>query len=718
MKLIIAEKPSLGKNIASALKASKRGDGFLEGNGYIISWAFGHLFSLKDVDDYLGEKKKWHEVPLPFFPDYFDFELKRDRKTKAVDTGVKKQFEILKRLIHRDDVTEIVNCGDADREGQIIIDIILDYSKTNKKITRLWLPEQTEETIISSMNELKDNSLYSNLHNEGLARTYMDWLMGINLTRYVSLKSSALFPCGRVLIPIVKFIYDRDMAIKNFTSEKYFILESNTKASGEKVLLSLKNPKYPESEKEKALEKAASLNKEKAIVKDIKTKKITKRAPKLFSLSKLQSKLSKDFKISFSDSLSLIQKLYDSGYITYPRTNTEYLAENEKVKVEKLINKLNQAQEHKLVMKNTKSIFDDSKIESHSAIIPTTKLPQNLFGLEKTIYETIFNRFLCNFLDEECIINQTKLEITVGDLTFNLNGDTLISEGYLKIEPEKIENKLPNLSLHQEFEVNFIPIEKKTTPPKKVTESELSNYLKNPFKKSEQEELNEDNDDDEYRAILKGVEIGTEATRTGIIENAKLYKYISQNKQQYSIEPKGELFIDLLDSLKIDLYKEKTVELSMLQKEIYKGTKSIDDAILKAKDELLSITSQKDISIESLLQASSDIISRPISKEVIGKCPRCNSKVYENSKSFYCSNYKNGCKFSLWKEDKFFKSRGKKITKTIAKELLKSGKVEIKKLKSKAGNEYDAIFILKDDGNYVNFELEFVNKSFNKLNYL
>lgn len=718
MKLIIAEKPSLGKNIASALKASKRGDGFLEGNGYIISWAFGHLFSLKDVDDYLGEKKKWHEVPLPFFPDSFDFELKRDRKTKAVDTGVKKQFEILKRLIHRDDVTEIVNCGDADREGQIIIDIILDYSKTNKKITRLWLPEQTEETIISSMNELKDNSLYSNLHNEGLARTYMDWLMGINLTRYVSLKSSALFPCGRVLIPIVKFIYDRDMAIKNFTSEKYFILESNTKASGEKVLLSLKNPKYPESEKEKALEKAASLNKEKAIVKDIKTKKITKRAPKLFSLSKLQSKLSKDFKISFSDSLSLIQKLYDSGYITYPRTNTEYLAENEKVKVEKLINKLNQAQEHKLVMKNTKSIFDDSKIESHSAIIPTTKLPQNLFGLEKTIYETIFNRFLCNFLDEECIINQTKLEITVGDLTFNLNGDTLISEGYLKIEPEKIENKLPNLSLHQEFEVNFIPIEKKTTPPKKVTESELSNYLKNPFKKSEQEELNEDNDDDEYRAILKGVEIGTEATRTGIIENAKLYKYISQSKQQFSIEPKGELFIDLLDSLKIDLYKEKTVELSMLQKEIYKGTKSIDDAILKVKDELLSITSQKDISIESLLQASSDIISRPISKEVIGKCPRCNSKVYENSKSFYCSNYKNGCKFSLWKEDKFFKSRGKKITKTIAKELLKSGKVEIKKLKSKAGNEYDAIFILKDDGNYVNFELEFVNKSFNRLNYL
>jgi len=718
MKLIIAEKPSLGKNIASALKASKRGDGFLEGNGYIISWAFGHLFSLKDVDDYLGEKKKWHEVPLPFFPDSFDFELKRDRKTKAVDTGVKKQFEILKRLIHRDDVTEIVNCGDADREGQIIIDIILDYSKTNKKITRLWLPEQTEETIISSMNELKDNSLYSNLHNEGLARTYMDWLMGINLTRYVSLKSSALFPCGRVLIPIVKFIYDRDMAIKNFTSEKYFILESNTKASGEKVLLSLKNPKYPESEKEKALEKAASLNKEKAIVKDIKTKKITKRAPKLFSLSKLQSKLSKDFKISFSDSLSLIQKLYDSGYITYPRTNTEYLAENEKVKVEKLINKLNQAQEHKLVMKNTKSIFDDSKIESHSAIIPTTKLPQNLFELEKTIYETIFNRFLCNFLDEECIINQTKLEITVGDLTFNLNGDTLISEGYLKIEPEKIENKLPNLSLHQEFEVNFIPIEKKTTPPKKVTESELSNYLKNPFKKSEQEELNEDNDDDEYRAILKGVEIGTEATRTGIIENAKLYKYISQSKQQFSIEPKGELFIDLLDSLKIDLYKEKTVELSMLQKEIYKGTKSIDDAILKVKDELLSITSQKDISIESLLQASSDIISRPISKEVIGKCPRCNSKVYENSKSFYCSNYKNGCKFSLWKEDKFFKSRGKKITKTIAKELLKSGKVEIKKLKSKAGNEYDAIFILKDDGNYVNFELEFVNKSFNRLNYL
>ena len=253
MKLIIAEKPSLAKNIATALKVSKVKNGYIEGNGYIISWAFGHLFSLKNVDDYLGEKKKWNEVNLPFIPTEFEFMLKQDKKTKKTDSEVKKQFETLKSLANRKDVTEIVNCGDADREGQIIIDIILKQIRTNKKVTRLWLPEQTEDTIISSMQNIKDNKEYLNLYNEGIARTYIDWLMGINLTRYVSLKSNSIFPCGRVLIPIVKYIYDRDIARDNFVEEKYLILESKSKVLDQTINLSLKDIKYSLDNKEKAM---------------------------------------------------------------------------------------------------------------------------------------------------------------------------------------------------------------------------------------------------------------------------------------------------------------------------------------------------------------------------------------------------------------------------------------------------------------------------------
>ena len=715
MKLIIAEKPSLAKNIATALKVSKVKNGYIEGNGYIISWAFGHLFSLKNVDDYLGEKKKWNEVNLPFIPTEFEFMLKQDKKTKKTDSEVKKQFETLKSLANRKDVTEIVNCGDADREGQIIIDIILKQIRTNKKVTRLWLPEQTEDTIISSMQNIKDNKEYLNLYNEGIARTYIDWLMGINLTRYVSLKSNSIFPCGRVLIPIVKYIYDRDIARDNFVEEKYLILESKSKVLDQTINLSLKDIKYSLDNKEKAIEKANLLNKEKAFVKCITSKEVTKKPTKLFSLSKLQSKLSKEQNISFSKSLPIIQKLYEGGFITYPRTNTEYLAENEKSKVQTLISNLNKSLNLNLVFKDSKSIFDNSKIESHSAIIPTTKIPKDLKGLDKIVYDIILNRFISNFYDQECIIKKSEMQISVGEELIYLTGESIINEGYLKMEPERINNKLPNLTKYQEFDVKFIVSEKKTTIPKKVTESELANFLKNPFKNTKLDEeieaMNEENDTDDYKSILNGIEIGTEATRTGIIQNAKLYKYITQDKQYFSIEPKGILLIELLDKLKIELYKEKTVVFSMIQKQVYKGTKKIDDVIAAVSDELNTIINRENIEVNSLIENSSEIINnvKSKSKEIIGYCPRCNYPIYENSKAFNCSNYKGGCKFALWKEDKFFTSRGKKITKAIATTLLNNNSVAVYKLKSKSGKEYNALFTLIDDGENIKFETKFIN---------
>ena len=679
-KLIIAEKPSLARNIASALNIRVNKEGYMENEKYIVSWAFGHLFKLRDVDGYVGEKRKWSEIKLPFFPEKFEFDLKND-------SGIKKQYKILKNLINSKEVDEVVNAGDADREGQIIVDIIIDTIKTNKKIKRLWLPEQTEETIRKAVNNLEDNFKYKNLHNEGLARTYMDWLMGINLTRYISLKANMLFPVGRVLIPVIKYIYDRDLTIKNFIPEKYFTIESETMCNGTLLKL-ICDKKYNLLELEKAKSYSYELNRNKGIVRDIIEKEIILNPPKLFSLSKLQSKLSKENKISFAKSLEIIQKLYEKGFITYPRTNTEYLAEEEKDKVKELIKLYS---DYKLEFKDSKKIFDSSKIESHSAVIPTLKIPDmNSLDLEeKIIFETIRNRFISNFLKEQAIINQTEIRIAVGNEIFNLKGKSVKQEGFLKYENQKIDNKLPYFEINQKIDVDFKVVDKLTVPPKKVTEENLSNYLKNPFRK----EKNQENEDDtqEYREIMKGVEIGTEATRTGIIENAKKYGYITSEKQNFSITEKGIKLIELLDLLHINLYAEKTVEFSMLQKDIYNNRKNISDIIEKTENELQNIINQ-DVEVEKFEKEM----------EVIGKCPKCNSNIYENSKSYYCSNYKNGCKTSLWKEVNYFGQKIK-ISKDNAKKLL-SGEQVAFKIKSKSGKEYNAHFGIEINGDYLNLQ--------------
>ena len=679
-KLIIAEKPSLARNIASALNIRVNKEGYMENEKYIVSWAFGHLFKLRDVDGYVGEKRKWSEIKLPFFPEKFEFDLKND-------SGIKKQYKILKNLINSKEVDEVVNAGDADREGQIIVDIIIDTIKTNKKIKRLWLPEQTEETIRKAINNLEDNFKYKNLHNEGLARTYMDWLMGINLTRYISLKANMLFPVGRVLIPVIKYIYDRDLTIKNFIPEKYFTIESETMCNGTLLKL-ICDKKYNLLELEKAKSYSYELNRNKGIVRDIIEKEIILNPPKLFSLSKLQSKLSKENKISFAKSLEIIQKLYEKGFITYPRTNTEYLAEEEKDKVKELIKLYS---DYKLEFKDSKKIFDSSKIESHSAVIPTLKIPDmNSLDLEeKIIFETIRNRFISNFLKEQAIINQTEIRIAVGNEIFNLKGKSVKQEGFLKYENQKIDNKLPYFEINQKIDVDFKVVDKLTVPPKKVTEENLSNYLKNPFRK----EKNQENEDDtqEYREIMKGVEIGTEATRTGIIENAKKYGYITSEKQNFSITEKGIKLIELLDLLHINLYAEKTVEFSMLQKDIYNNRKNISDIIEKTENELQNIINQ-DVEVEKFEKEM----------EVIGKCPKCNSNIYENSKSYYCSNYKNGCKTSLWKEVNYFGQKIK-ISKDNAKKLL-SGEQVAFKIKSKSGKEYNAHFGIEINGDYLNLQ--------------
>lgn len=683
-KFILAEKPSLAMTIVRAIGNMKKCDGYFENDNYIVSFAFGHLLTLNDIDDYLNrDKTTWSIEELPFIPEEFKFKIRKD-------SGVKKQYNLIKEIVKRDDVNILINCGDADREGEVIINNIFYriFKEENfkKAIKRLWLPEQTEEMIIEGLSNLKDISHYENLYKEGLARTYTDWLLGINLSRFVTLKSKTLLPVGRVLIPVVKFIYDRDLEIKNFNPKKYFEIEGNIEKEGQEIKCKVKELVYQVKEYEKAKRKLEELKKEKAIVKNVDIKEVKKQPPKLFSLDTLQNKLSSEKGFSLNKTLEIAQKLYEKGYISYPRTNTEYLSEEEKYKIDKIINCIKENDNIDISLKESKKIFDSSKIESHSCITPTLKIPEEnkLQSDELIVYKTIKNRFISNFLNKDTIIEETIVNIFIGDEKVILKGNVIKEEGFLIFENNnKKEKEIPKFLEGEELNIDLFLEEKETQKPKKVTEEELNKYLKSPYKKTDIENILEENDDEEYKNILEGVEIGTVATRADIIEKAKKYEYIKSSGKSLICCEKGIHLIQVLNELNIDLSKDKTVEIGRILKKIYKKEKNIEDIIEISKNYLKEVIEKgKEIEVKSF----------KIDKEVIGKCPLCGNDVIKNKKAFGCSNWKNGCKFTIWGI-----IAGKKITDNQAKDLLIKGKTnKIKGFKSKKGSKFDAYLKLED----------------------
>lgn len=697
MKVIIAEKPSLGRTIASALGVNEKYDGYLSNGVIVVTYAFGHLLELKDMDQYFGHKVPWGEN-LPFYPNPFEFDLKSD---------VKKQFDIICKLINDSDTDEIICAGDADREGEVIIRLILSAGlNSEKKISRLWLPDQTPQTIVKQMDERKLDSEYDNLFYEGLARTYIDWVLGINLTRSISSIANQMMSIGRVICPIVIAIYERDKSIEDFVPQKYYSLISNV--DGIELVSKMK---FEVTDRANALSICNDYNVTGGTVVDASSKDTVKTSPRLFSLSKLQGYCGKKFKLKPAETLSIVQTLYEMGLVTYPRTNTEFLSENEKDRVKNLI--LIHDKNGELIFKDTKRVFDDSKIESHSALSPTENVADitSLSEKEANVYKTIYNRFFSVFTKDECVVTESVIAIQVGRFnpeTIQLKGKMFKSFGWMKYEMDDAKDiSLPNLKIGDRITVDFNPVEKKTSPPSHYTVETLGNYLTHPFKKDNESV------EDEYKLLLSGCEIGTEATRAGIIEKAINVGYISLKRNVYRIEPKGKYMVESLQKVHCDMSPARTVEMQKTLKLVYKGDLSIDDALIETKSFLNEY-------FNNLSNYSLNKYDKSSEWTEYGSCPWCGKPIYKLKGKYgdFYSHKKDDrtqCSFALQKKVNVFGNEIELSEKDI-KSLL-NGKCPKFTLYSKGKDKkYEAGIKIKDTPKsfnnkyYIDWELVFSKK--------
>lgn len=715
-KLIIAEKPSVAKNIADAVGAKRRANGYIEGDDYVITWAFGHLLQLYDAKDYDPAMKSWRLENFPFIPGEYKYKIKSDSKDKSKpDVGAKNQIELIKNLIARDDVEGVISATDDDREGQVISDEILMYLDVKKKTERLLLNEWTADEVKKGLNNLRLNSEMQSLQDAGIGRQLADWLIGINLTSVATVKyrndqNIKVLNVGRVLLPTLKIIYDRDKEIEKFKSSKYYKLLAQFETAENVVFEGL----YYEKENEKFDEKAyldglcEKVTGKQAVIVSKKVEKKKDYPPFLFNLSNLQGFVTSKFKGWTSDKvLKVAQSLYEKKFITYPRTASIALDES-------IIDKTRKALEthrnlspyaEEIKFHTSKRVFDSKKVESHSAIIPTYVIPKSLSPDEKIVYEAIRNRFLAQFMPV-AESEETTLEIKVQDDEipgiFITKGKVLLVEGWKKVEKvETKENILPQVEEKQELGVKGANVsEVVRKPPKAHTEKTLLRVMETCGKNFEGEDSEE-----MMMSILSGFSIGTPATRAETIKKLKDVGYIKTKGKSLVCTELGRMMVETFPVKElIDLEYTGRLEKTLSDIEKKKYTKAdfmqlITDFVKK---------SVEDIKNDGKFGAKS---TAPEGANVVGICPECGSPVVETEKAFGCSNWRNCCKYTIWKDDRYIQSFGKKVSEQMVKILLEGGRVGFHGCVSKNGNKFSAYFYYKKDektGRY-NWSMEFID---------
>jgi DNA topoisomerase-3 len=555
MKLCIAEKPSVAKDLAEILGAKIRHDGYFEGNGYCVTWTFGHLCSLKDPEDYNPLWKYWKLEDLPIIPAQFGIKIKGDK-------GVEKQFQTIKNLVSK--ATEIINCGDAGQEGELIQRWVLLKSQCKVPIKRLWISSLTEEAIKAGFSKLKDSKDFDNLFAAGNSRAVGDWMLGINGTRLYTKKygkDKLVLSVGRVQTPTLAMIVNRQKEINAFSSEEYWELKTTYRET--EFLCQIDRLKSLEKAK-KGLEYL--LNKPFEIT-SFEQKEGKEGNPRLYDLTSLQVDGNKRFGFGAEQTLNLIQSLYEKKLVTYPRVDTTYLSEDLHPKIPGILGNLKDYKRFTNVLlqkaiPKSKTIFDDKKITDHHAIIPTGILPSGISFDEQKIYDLICRRFISVFYPE-CKVSNTTVLGKVDALLFKATGKQIISLGWRKVYEDLKEEKVDEAEAKElkketkEAEEKILPIFKKgesgphtpeihkgkTSPPKYYTEATLLRAMETAGKLVENEDM---------RELMKENGIGRPSTRANIIETLFKRKYIEKKKKNLIATETG---MNLIDTIKSDLLK-------------------------------------------------------------------------------------------------------------------------------------------------------------------
>ena len=688
MRLVITEKPSVAMALASVIGARSRRDGFVEGNGYLVSWCVGHLVGLCDAADYDERYRKWNYDDLPIVP---------EKWKKKILEGTKKQFGILQTLMNRSDVTEVICGTDAGREGELIFRLVYEQAGCRKPVKRLWISSMEEKAIREGFQNLKDGSYYDDLYRSALCRAQADWLVGINGSRLFSVLYNKNLKVGRVQTPTLAMIVERNQEVTGFKKEQYF--ETHLFCRDLEAV----------SDRMNSLEEAEQLvkqcqGKRCQIIRDEEQTK-TVQPPKLYDLTTLQRDANRILGYTAQETLDAAQSLYEEKLITYPRTDSQYLSDDMEQTAEELAELLDgdldflELEDYEPAVDRT---LNSSKVSDHHAIIPTSQIKsadqKTLKTKERNILYLIESRFLMA-TSRAYVYESHKCEVQCEGILFHMLSHRIKQEGFKAIERKMylfFGKKLPE-EIHQMAEIRLLEDygpcrvevqEKWTQPPRQFTEDTLLQAME----RAGNEDLTEDTE-------KKG--IGTPATRAGIIEKLISSGFVSRDKKNLVPTNDGNVLITILpDEIKSPAM---TAQWEMQLNQIARGEADAGgflQGIIRMLKELISRYS-------GVSEKQKEQFSHGTKKESMGSCPRCGKPVYEGQKNFYCSDRK--CQFALWKNDRFFESQGKKMDAGTVKKLLAKGKIHYKDLRSqKTGRTYEATVVMADSGEgYVKFNLEF-----------
>ena len=686
-KLVICEKPSVAKSIASALGVTSRADGYFEGGGWLISWCIGHLVGLADAAAYNDRYKKWRYEDLPILPDPFRYVVSEEKAD---------QFHILRSLMERPDVTELVNACDAGREGELIFRLVYEAAGCSKPFSRLWISSMEDAAIREGFSALRPGADYDPLYQSALCRQKADWLIGINASRLFSVLYHRTLNVGRVQTPTLAMLADRDSKIVLFRKEKYH-----------HVRLALEGAEAV-SEKIPAMEDAQAIRDvcdgQRAVCVSVVREKKTEKPPKLYDLTTLQREANRLFSYTAKQTLDYAQSLYEKKLLTYPRTDSRYLTSDMAETASCVIHlaaKLPPFDGCTNFFPLVEAMISDKDVSDHHAIIPTMEIEKaDIKALplgERNLFLLVCCKLLCASA-EPYMYEAVTATFYCGGHAFTAKGKRILSEGWREIDrifrfslKEKPEDEnggvLPDFTEGQVFDkVEVSVTEHFTQPPKPYTEDTLLSAMENAGK-----------DDIPDEAERKG--LGTPATRAAIIEKLVAAGFVERKGKSLIPTKAG---INLVTVLPEPLTSPMlTAEWEQKLTEIAKGGADPDTFM----DGIRTMV-QEIVSTYSCISEDGKKLFAP-EKEVIGTCPRCGQPVYEGKKNFACSD--RSCGFVLWKNDRFWTSRKKELTKKMAADLLKKGRTNVKGMWSeKKQAAYDAAVILDDTGGkYINFKLEF-----------